>query len=124
MTDTDRKRILIIDDDVKLAEMYALYLEESGYETFRATTGQTGFHLAKQHHPHLIICDYVLPDLGGLTVIAMLRNLPGMRDLPIILVTAYALPDYKSLFAPMVCMEKPVLPSEMLWQVEELLQEA
>ena len=118
-----KQRILIIDDDVKLTEMYALYLEESGYETFRASTGQTGFHLAKQHQPHLIICDYILPDLGGLTVIAMLRNLPGMKSLPIILVSAYELPDYKSLFAPLVCMEKPVLPSEMLWTVEDLLKE-
>jgi len=82
---SDRKTILIIEDDKKTTEVLALYLEKEGYQPIAAANGQTAIDLFKHHHPILILLDLMIPKRDGLEVCKQVRLL---SDVPIIMITA------------------------------------
>lgn len=83
--------ILIIEDDVPIAEALALIIEELGYTPLLATDGQTGLELARSKQPALILTDLMLPRLSGQQLIAQFRaeqQAQGKDVPPIVVVTA------------------------------------
>ncbi len=87
-TDQSGRRILIIEDDPFSLELYTLLLEASGYTMLPAADGEAGLALARREDPDLIICDVILPKLGGCEVVRDLKADPGLRRIPVIAVTA------------------------------------
>ncbi len=84
------KRILIIEDDAKLAELVRLYLERDGYRITIAHDGREGLALARQRLPDLVILDLMLPGLAGGEILKQLRS---ESPVPIIMLTAKATED-------------------------------
>jgi len=80
-----QERILIIEDEEKLARFVELELTFEGYEVEKATDGRTGLALAQSKHFDLIALDIMLPGLNGLEV---LRRIRQTSNVPIILLTA------------------------------------
>lgn len=82
-----RKRILIADDDPAISRLLERIL---GYEFDVATTsdGRAALQLAEQIHPDLMILDVMMPGLDGFAVAAQARNIPDLRTVPIIFLTA------------------------------------
>lgn len=82
-----RKRILIADDDPAISRLLERIL---GYEFDVATTsdGRAALQLAEQIRPDLMILDVMMPGLDGFAVAAQARNIPGLRTIPIIFLTA------------------------------------
>jgi len=82
-----RKRILIADDDPAISRLLERIL---GYEFDVATTsdGRAALQLAEQIHPDLMILDVMMPGLDGFAVAAQVRNIPDLRTVPIIFLTA------------------------------------
>jgi DNA-binding response OmpR family regulator len=80
-----RKRVLVVDDDVKTVELVKLYLKREGFETLAAYDGVEGLNLARKGSPDLIVLDLMLPDLDGFEVCRTLRH---ESDVPIIMLTA------------------------------------
>ena len=80
-----RKKVLVVDDDVKVVEVLKLYLNRDGCEVVTAFTGTEGLRLAREIHPDLIVLDLMLPELDGLQVC---RTLRAESDTPIIMLTA------------------------------------
>jgi two-component system phosphate regulon response regulator OmpR len=78
-------RILLIEDDPRLAEMVARYLGEAGFTVARAATGQSGIALAARDAFDALILDLMLPDIDGLDVCRQIR---GRGDTPILMLTA------------------------------------
>ena len=78
-------RILIVEDDRKIASVIKMYLERDGYEVYRAETGPEALRLARAHRPYLIVLDLMLPELNGLEVCKILR---AESDVYIIMLTA------------------------------------
>ena len=78
-------RILIIEDEEKLARFIELELSHEGYETAKAHDGRTGLEMAKQEDYDLILLDIMLPGLNGMEV---LRRLRQEKATPVILLTA------------------------------------
>jgi CheY-like chemotaxis protein len=85
--DRSGRRLLIIEDDPFSLELYTILLEASGYVTLPAADGEKGLALARREQPDLIICDVMLPKLGGCEVVRHLRSDPVLRQVPIIAVT-------------------------------------
>ncbi|MFA5110403.1 MAG: response regulator [Desulfobaccales bacterium] len=81
-------RILIIEDDSFSVELYTILLEASGYNTLPAADGEEGLALARRQKPDLIICDVILPKMGGCEIVRDLKADPVLRLIPIIAVTA------------------------------------
>ncbi len=78
-------RILIVEDEVKIARFLQLELEHEGYEVSAAHDGRSGLALCESWKPDLLILDLMLPELSGIEVCRRLRQ---SSDLPIIMLTA------------------------------------
>jgi DNA-binding response OmpR family regulator len=66
-------KILIIEDEVVLADAYKFVLKKSGYDVYVAYRAPEGLELAKQHNPHLIILDMLMPDMNGIEFLQALQ---------------------------------------------------
>ena len=70
---TGKKRILIVEDDVHIAEGLKLNLSIQGHDVETAADGHTGLRKWKTFKPHLIILDIMLPSIDGLTILQSIR---------------------------------------------------
>jgi len=85
---TDIKpKILIIEDDLDVAEMLNAYFRVQGYEVFTVNWGEDGVRSAQTVHPDLVILDIRLPDIDGYEVARRLRGDRRTADIPIIFLT-------------------------------------
>ena len=78
-------KILIVEDEEKLARFVELELKHEGYEVIKATNGRIGLEIAEQGKVDLVLLDVMLPEINGLEV---LRRLRRVSDIPIIMLTA------------------------------------
>ena len=79
------ERILIVEDDPAILKVLQRGLAYEGYTVDLATDGRSGLNLAHDHHPDLVILDWMLPGMDGLEVCRRLRMQGG---LPILMLTA------------------------------------
>ncbi|MFN8382818.1 MAG: response regulator [Anaerolineales bacterium] len=86
MTDT-KSKILIVEDDLDVAEMLNAYFRVQGYEVFTVNWGEDGVRSSQQDHPDLVILDIRLPDIDGYEVARRLRSDRRTSDIPIIFLT-------------------------------------
>lgn len=82
---TDRKTILVVDDEVKITEVVCSYLEKSGFAAVRAHNGRAAMRLVDERAPALIILDLMLPDMPGEEICREIRK---KSNVPIIMLTA------------------------------------
>lgn len=82
-----KKRLLIIEDDVDVQEMLAVYFESLGYEVLLATEGAEGIALARSKFPNLILLDVMLPDMDGFDTCKALRTSTLTKYIPITFLT-------------------------------------
>jgi len=82
-----QKKVLVIDDEEKILNLVASYLERDGYEVAMAKDGHTGLEKARSLNPDVIVLDIMLPGMDGLDVLTEIR-----RDSPVyvIMLTAKA----------------------------------
>ena len=82
------KRILVVDDDEKLAGLFQAVLSARGYKTEVAFTGAEALKLMQEFHPELILLDIGLPDMSGLEILRRAKSVPSQnRDAYVILIT-------------------------------------
>jgi DNA-binding response OmpR family regulator len=82
-----QSKILIIEDDLDVAEMLNAYFRGQGYEVFTVNWGEDGLRSALTVHPELVILDIRLPDIDGFEVARRLRAERRTQDIPIIFLT-------------------------------------
>jgi two-component system, sensor histidine kinase and response regulator len=83
-------KILVIEDQPNVRENIVELLGAENFEALAAEDGIEGVHLAQEHHPDLIVCDVMMPELDGYEVLNMLRQDPGTAMIPFIFLTAKA----------------------------------
>lgn len=81
------KRLLIIEDDVDVAEMLVMFFKTQQYEVLHADMGVDGINLARSKFPNLILLDVMLPDMVGFDVCQALRTTNLTKYIPIIFLT-------------------------------------
>lgn len=82
-----KETILVVEDDIDLAEMLMAYFQAQGYEVISANWGEEAVKLARNRHPDLIILDIRLPDFDGFEVARRLRASQRTSEIPIIFLT-------------------------------------
>lgn len=84
-------RILLIEDDSASMELMLYLLKSYGFTTIFAFDAEDGLRLAKSTAPDLILCDVNLPGMSGLALMRNLKEMPELRGVPIVAVTAMAM---------------------------------
>jgi len=85
--DADDVRVLFVEDDVSVAQMYRLKLELDGYTVEVAGDGLVALEKAKTMHPDIIFLDIRLPKLDGLGVLERLRADPSTAPIPVVILS-------------------------------------
>jgi DNA-binding response OmpR family regulator len=82
------KKVLIVDDEPSIIVALQFLMEQQGYETLVAFSGEEAMEAVARHRPDLILLDIMLPVVDGFEVCQRVRENPAWRDVRIVLVTA------------------------------------
>jgi CheY-like chemotaxis protein len=82
-------RVLLIDDDQASLDYMRQALRMEGHELAWADDGERGLALLREFRPELVICDVVMPHLGGYAVLETVRADPQLSAIPVLLFSAY-----------------------------------
>lgn len=91
MNDSDQtapKRILLVEDDDALANVYKSRLELEGFEVTVVSNGEDALAKTQEYKPDLILLDAMMPKITGFDVLDILRNTPETKDIKVIMLTA------------------------------------
>ncbi len=117
--------ILIVEDDKAILEMLSISLKMNDYQVLEAGTGYQALSLLNEHHPDLILLDWMLPDIDGLILIQKTRKLFEWQYIPIIMLIAKTQESDKVKGLNVRAddyMTKPVLLKELNARIHSLLR--
>jgi CheY-like chemotaxis protein len=117
-------RILVVEDNMDTYELIRFILERNGYETFLAMNGRDGMNAARKQKPDLILMDLSMPEMDGWEATRRIKKEPKTASIPLIAVTAHALPGDRQRALEAGCNEyitKPMDLSELVQMVDRLL---
>ena len=89
-------KILLVEDDQSLREIYGIRLTAEGYEIASAGDGEAALALAVKERPDLIISDVMMPKISGFDMLDILRSTPETAHLKVIMMTALSADDQKA----------------------------
>jgi len=118
------KKILVVDDEPKIAEICQDYLKAAGFEVATAQNGPDGLNAARREKPDLVVLDLMLPGMDGLDVCRTLRR---ESDVPIIMLTARVEEADKLIGLELGAddyITKPFSPRELVARVRVVLRRA
>ncbi|WP_017315016.1 response regulator transcription factor [Mastigocladopsis repens] len=119
--------ILVVDDDLGTRLSISDYLELSGYSVITADDGQEALAMVEEYHPDLIVTDIVMPRMNGYELVRRVRQQPGFRLLPVILLTARTKTQERILGYQSGCdlyLPKPFELEELAAAIRNLLERA
>jgi DNA-binding response OmpR family regulator len=90
-----KKKILLVEDDETLANVYKSRLDIEGFETRWVDNGEIALSEATKFRPDLILLDAMMPKISGFDVLDILRNTPEMANVHVIMLTALSEPKEK-----------------------------
>lgn len=111
-------RILIVEDNMDTYELVRFILEKNGYDTFLAMNGRDGVNAAKKQSPDLIIMDLSMPEMDGWTAIRLIKENAQISSIPLIALTAHALPGDRQRAMDSGCDEYVTKPMDLLELIE------
>lgn len=88
------KKILVVEDDKSLADMYVERLQQEGYNVIVATDGEKGTEMILAESPDFVVLDIMLPKKNGFEVLEVVRATPHTRNIPVIVLTAFPKSEY------------------------------
>lgn len=89
MSNSDKKQILVIDDDAMNREVMDAFLSSENYEVLLASNGESGLAIAIKKIPDAIVLDVRMPDMSGYEVCEQLKNQDSTRAIPVMIVTGF-----------------------------------
>jgi two-component system cell cycle response regulator DivK len=120
-----KAKILLIEDNEQNRYLVTFLLEQRGHEVVPAESGPLGLELAAKVRPDLVLLDIQLPDMDGYAVARALKSNPGLKSIPIVAVTSYAMAgDRDRVLAAGAegYIEKPINPETFVVEVESFLR--
>ncbi len=119
------KKVVIIDDDPRLAHMLSDLLEVEGFETMALTRGKEAVALCTSWEPDLVILDILMPEMSGWEVLQELKATRATRDIPVIIHSASPLESQNvvelSRYEDVLVLPKPWDVGDLLKKVDEVI---
>jgi DNA-binding response OmpR family regulator len=120
------KKILLIEDEKILAEMYRDKFTQAGFKVFLAFDSKEGLDLTKKEKPDLIVLDILLPKENGITFLGWLRKEPEASSIPVVAFSNYDDPETKreaiKLGAKEYLIKTSYTPQEIVKKIKEYLK--
>ncbi len=122
---TNQKKILFVDDDTFLLDMYTLKFSKAGYETKAADSSDNALKLLRDGYmPDVILVDIVMPGMDGLDMVKAIRTERLVPNAVIIMLTNQGFPDdiarSKKVNVDGYIVKATTIPSEVLTEVEKI----
>jgi two-component system cell cycle response regulator DivK len=118
------KKVLIVEDNDLNMKLFRDLLEAHGYVTLQTKDGVEALRMARQHRPDLILMDIQLPEVSGLEVTKWLKADDGLRSIPVVAVTAFAMKGDKEKIREGGCeayIAKPISVASFMRTIERFL---
>lgn len=120
-------KILIIEDEKILAEMYNDKFNQAGFKTFLALDSKEGLEIAKKEKPDLILLDILLPEEDGIIFLNWLKNEPEISSIPVVAFSNYDDPKTKKeafeLGIKEYLIKTNYTPEELVQKIKNYLKE-
>lgn len=119
-----KPKILIVEDDNQSLYMLTFLLESNNYEVFQSNNGFDGINKALEFRPDAIILDIQLPEMNGYEVTKVLRKNDELKNIPIVVVTSFAMIGDKNKALDAGAdgyIEKPIDPDTFISQMESFI---
>jgi CheY-like chemotaxis protein len=119
------KKILVVEDELVLRQMYKIKFQNCGYEVEVAADGEEGLRKAQTFLPAIILLDIMMPKINGFALLERLKADPTTKNIPIVLLTNLSFSDddrQKSLDLGAVShlVKDQFTPKELITKVEEI----
>ncbi|MDD5627919.1 MAG: response regulator transcription factor [Elusimicrobia bacterium] len=119
-------QILCIEDDEDVQHLIGRLLFKEGYEVHYAWNGQEGFEKILSLQPDLALLDLMLPRMNGIDILNKMRTHPAIKDIPVVVITAYGDPAEMLKYAieklgAQFYLRKPMNPEELVRCVKQAL---
>lgn len=123
IADVDRKRILVIDDDLPLRGMLAAALRKHGFQVLLAGDGAEGQRALHLHNPHVILLDLAMPEVNGWDFLQRLQETGHLSKVKIIVLSAHLHVDPHAVLQMGVSaiLPKPFNLGELIDLIEHML---
>ena len=117
-------KVLVVDDELKIARLVRDYLTEAGFVVSLASSGPAAVAAARSEQPDLVVLDLGLPGMDGYEATRRIKADPALHHIPVIAVTSYALSGDDAQAFAAGCdayVAKPFSPRALLAKVREYL---
>jgi two-component system cell cycle response regulator DivK len=124
---TRQPTVLYVEDNEYNRKIVRQLLSRTGYRLVEASDGEGALDLVREHRPDLVLMDVQLPRMSGLDATRALRADPATADLPVIVVTSFALSgdDQRAMAAgASAYLAKPYSPRDLLALIRKFLPES
>lgn len=122
-----KTRILIVDHDKMLLEMYTKRLNKAGYEVVFACDGEKALSKAVEHVPHVILLEVMMPKINGFEVLSILKSTRETKNIPVIMFTALSHEAKKkrglSHGAEKYIVKSEVTPKQVVDMIEKVVKD-
>jgi len=118
-------KILYVEDNPDNVYMLTRRLKKKGFELIIAGDGQEGIDKAIEENPDLILMDLSLPTMDGWTATAKIKEIEQVKDIPIIALSAHAMPEHRDRALKAGCSDydtKPVDIKRLLGKMEQFIE--
>ena len=83
-----KERVLVVEDSSTIASVVKYFLELEGFEVLVAKDGETGLEFARRDHPHVVVTDFNMPGMDGITMVKALRADAATRGIAVLMLTS------------------------------------
>jgi len=123
--DEPKGKVLLVDDDQALRQLYSVELTGQNYSVVVAGDGEEGIAKARQEKPDLVLLDIMMPKMDGVAALGKLKEDPALKDIPVIMLTNFGQENLVqqsfSLGASDYLLKYKVTPAEMVEKVNQII---
>lgn len=120
-------KVLIIDDDANITEIWKIVLKQNGFEVLTAINGRSGIDQAKAQKPDFILIDQIMPDMKGNDVLKILKEDPSTNMIPMVMASNYSdtqlIQEAIQQGALDYILKYQIEPLDLISKIKNLLQE-
>ena len=121
-------KVLIIDDDVNIIDIWGIILKQNGFDVLSANNGRSGINQAKDQKPDFILLDQIMPDMRGNDVLKILKEDPTTSSIPVAMASNYSdtqlMQEAIQQGALDYILKYQIEPLDLVSKIKNLLQEA